>query len=257
MPRCLPLALLLASLICPAAFGQEKEKDEVEKIEPPKTPDTSDKRPDYNEAVKQIVDSTNAFRKEEGHLPVAVNKELTLTAEAFAKWMAKEDTYGHTADGQKPADRAKKQGYDYCIVLENIAYAFRSSGFETKPLAEGYFEGWKKSPGHRKNMLDTDVTETGVAIARSETTGYYYAVQMFGRPKSAAIVFKIENRAAEAVSYTIGEEKFDLEPRKIVTHTRCRPEEVKFPALNATIKPANGEAFVVSKDGGKVAVRKQ
>ncbi len=35
----------------------------------------------------------------------------------------------------------------------------------------------------RKNMLAPEVTETGVAVARSGKTGRYYAVQMFGRPR--------------------------------------------------------------------------
>ena len=45
-------------------------------------------------------------------------------------------------------------------------------------------------------MLDADATETGISVARSEHTGYYYAVQMFGRPKSDAIEFQISNRSS-------------------------------------------------------------
>jgi uncharacterized protein YkwD len=42
-------------------------------------------------------------------------------------------------------------------------------------------EGWKRSPGHRRNLLAREATQTGVAVARSDQ-GYYYAVQLFGRP---------------------------------------------------------------------------
>ena len=88
------------------------------------------------------------------------------TAQAFADYMARTDRYGHTADGNQPSDRAKARGYDYCIVLENIAYAFNSEGFTGEKLAGQFVTGWQNSPGHRRNMLDPDVTETGVAVLK-------------------------------------------------------------------------------------------
>src|SRR5262249_23921315 len=135
---------------------------------------SGEKMPDLAQATKSLIDSTNAFRKEEGRSSVSVNPKLTDTARYFADFMARTNKYGHNADGNRPADRAKKHGYDYCIVLENIAYQYNSRGFTTDELARGLFEAWKNSPGHRKNMLDPDVTETGVAIAHSDKSGYYY-----------------------------------------------------------------------------------
>ena len=44
-------------------------------------------------------------------------------------------------------------------------------------------EGWERSAAHRKNMLDRDATEIGVAVAHSPRTGRYYGVQVFGRPR--------------------------------------------------------------------------
>lgn len=43
--------------------------------------------------------------------------------------------------------------------------------------------------GHRTNMLDADVVETGVAIAPRTYKGHsdYFAVQLFGRPRSASV----------------------------------------------------------------------
>jgi len=41
-------------------------------------------------------------------------------------------------------------------------------------------------------MLDPDVTEIGVAIAQSEESQYFYAVQVFGRPKSLSIAFQFK-----------------------------------------------------------------
>ena len=99
---------------------------------------------------------------------MAVNPDLTDAARDFAAYMARTSRYGHTADGSRPADRAASHGYEYCVIAENIAYAFNSDGYTTEELGKTFVEGWKHSPGHRRNMLDPDVAETGVAVARSE-----------------------------------------------------------------------------------------
>jgi uncharacterized protein YkwD len=217
------------------------------------------KTPDLPKVVARIVDRTNDFRKAEKREPVKVNPDLTKAAEYFAKFMAESGKYGHEADGQKPADRAKKHGYDYCIVLENIAYMYNSEGFTTDGLGGGLVKGWRESPGHRKNMLDPDVTETGVAVARSEKTGYFYAVQMFGRPKSLAIEFKIANRSDAKLEYTVGEDRYTLEPRHLQTHSRCRPgEEIKFqePKGLEPVRVGPGDRFTVSGTNGNYQVQK-
>jgi uncharacterized protein YkwD len=249
----------LVTLLAPAAWGQSAQHDEVEVIKAPER--VPEPKADPAEAVKRILDGTNVFRKEQGRPGVTVSKELTETAAAFARYMAENDRFGHTADGRRPADRASKHGYEYCIVLENIAYEYSSRDFETADLAKGFVQGWIDSPGHRKNMLDPDVTQTGVAVARSAKTGYYYAVQLFGRPHSEAIEFSIANRAAEEVEYTIAGRKYRLGPQYTRTHTRCRPEEVKFTPVEGkelkAIKPGKGDHFVIRRDGDGVSVTKE
>ena len=213
--------------------------------------------PNLKEAERLIADQTNAFRKKEGHEPVKSNPKLTKTAADFAQFMAETTEYGHEADGNTPAERAEKHEYDYCIVLENIAYVFDPAGYTTVRLGTKFVTGWKESPGHRKNMLDPDVTETGVAIALSEKNGHYYAVQMFGRPKSAAITFKITNKVGEAVKYKVGETEYDLPPRLIRTHNLCRPTDVVFdtPADdNPTVRPKDGDEFTFHIVDGKVTL---
>ena len=241
--------------------------DEVKIIRPPDVkPAADEKKPDLPAAVKIIVDNTNAFRAKEGKSRVEPNAKLTAAAKYFADYMAGSDRYGHTADGKQPADRAEKHGYEYCIVLENIAYRYRASGFTTDDMGTGFFTGWRESPGHRKNMLDPEITETGVAIARSEKTGHYYAVQMFGRPKSKAIEFKITNQARVAVTYQIGEESYTLEPRSIRTHTRCRPADLILEPADKkadskskpeVVRPVNGDRLLVTQDKSGYRLRKE
>jgi uncharacterized protein YkwD len=207
---------------------------------------------DFEQVAKQIVDRTNQFRREQQRPPLTVNVTLTATAREFADWMAATDLYGHEADGRHPWDRAKAHGYAYCEVAENIAYVWRSKPFTADELVTEFIQGWEKSPGHRRNMLDPDLTELGVAVARSPDTGLYYAVQDFGRPRSLMIEFRVTNRAGAAVKYKVGDKTYDLQPRVVMTHELCRPAEVTLLAADgtaaATVRPATGDRFAV-RDG--------
>lgn len=42
--------------------------------------------------------------------PVDPNPKLTQTAQYFANYMARTNKYGHTADGSRPGERARKHG---------------------------------------------------------------------------------------------------------------------------------------------------
>lgn len=179
------------------------------------------KRVDSAVVAAQVEQRTNVLRKSNGLSPVAGNPSLTEAAQRFAEFMAASDEYGHRADGREPAERARAQGYDYCMVAENIALQFSSLGFRTDELAAQLMDGWEKSPSHRSNMLLPHVVDLGVGIARSPRTQRYYAVQMFARPKSAAVHFEIANRSDAAVRYDMNGEDFDLPPRVTRTHEGC------------------------------------
>lgn len=259
------LLLLLCFPFCVPANvqAQTAHGEETETIEPPATPESPNAaKADLDQVAALIIQHTNDLRREQGRKEVQRNGQLTDTARYFADYMASHDKYGHFADDNSPAGRARKHGYAYCLLNENIAYAFNSAGFGTRELAEELVEGWKKSPGHRKNMLDPDVTETGVAVAHSSKTGYYYAVQMFGRPVSQRLQFRITNKADRAVEYRVGEQTYSLPPRYTRTHQQCRPSELTLqPPRDSdkgtqgtpqTIKPADGSRYVIEpgRDGG-------
>jgi uncharacterized protein YkwD len=140
--------------------------------------------PDLGDVTRIVVDETNRLRQEHQLAPLRPNPRLTATAREFADYMARTDLYGHRADGREPAHRAEAHGYAYCLLAENIAYEFNSGGFETHELAADLTEGWARSSGHRRNILDDGATEIGVAVAHSPNSGRYYAVQMFGRPQA-------------------------------------------------------------------------
>jgi uncharacterized protein YkwD len=139
--------------------------------------------PDMARVAELVVEGTNHFRHDHGLGPVTPERRLSGAAREFAAYMAQADRLDHAADGRQPWGRARAQGYDYCLVAENIAFQYDSRGFATAQLAHELVSGWERSAGHRKNMLERDAVDTAVAIARSPRTGRYYAVQMFGRPR--------------------------------------------------------------------------
>ena len=260
-----PIMLALCLVSPPRLFAQTVDHDDVEVIHAPAFKAANEKKPDLVAVTKFVVDKTNDFRAKEGRSRVTPNTKLTEEAGGFAAYMAQTGRFGHTADGSRPAERAAKQGYEYCIVAENIAYEFNSAGFTTDELGEKFVRGWENSPGHRKNMLDPDVTETGVAIARSEKTGYYFAVQVFGRPKSLALQFKVVNDSDATVKYRVGDKAFSLPPRYTRTHEQCRPTKVTFELSigekatkeEQALEAVNGSRFVLTQDGDNLRVKKE
>lgn len=256
--------LLLIWFAFPAlVFAQVSEEDDLETMTSSEKAAHQPKAPDLAQVAKLIVQKTNEFRRDEGLENVQPNQELTETAKYFADYMAKTDRYGHQADGKRPSERAKQHGYEYCLVAENIAYQFSSAGFAAEELGVNFFDGWKSSPPHRKNMLNSAVTETGVAVAQSEQTGYFYGVQMFGRPKALQIEFQVANRADVDVEYRLGDRTFTLRPRFTRTHIRCRPTELtlqpqdKSQLQRNTVLPNDDDRFVITGAADQLTIHRE
>ena len=220
----LPFLLLAAGLSC-SALALAQRLDGAERI---------------------VFEATNDFRREQGLESVKSNPALAKAAQEFADYMARTDRYAHNADGRQPADRARSKGYDYCLVSENIAFQFSSAGFRTAELASGFVNGWKKSPGHRKNMLEPAATDAAVAMAHSDKSGRYYAVQMFGRPKSERIEFRISNGTQQNVKYQLGDKAHSLRPREARTHWLCGPDDLTLGEIK--MRPGQGERLIVTSD---------
>jgi hypothetical protein len=211
--------------------------------------------PDLPQTEVAIVALTNAFRKTSALQEVKPNPALTAAARAFAAYLAKTGKFAHDADGRKPEDRAQAQGYQYCLVAENLAWNLNSRGFDSAQLAREVVEGWKESPGHRENLLLRSATEIGVAVVRvPDRNPKFLSVQLFGRPESLQVTFSIQNRSGKAVHYTLGTETEVLQPRETVTHTDCdaRPLSVdKTDKAPSRFNPRDGDRFVVRPGAGR------
>ncbi len=158
----------------------------------------------------------------------------------------------HRANGITPVQRAEAAGYDYCVVRENIAYRMNTGDVTADSLIEVFVQGWIDSPPHRENMLADYITHTGVAVATTDNVTYY-AVQMFGRPKSASFRLKLTNDSDETKTIVFEtndqKEEVELQPRMIVTMTRCIPTKVSLAGSDEFKKIRSNATLRVTIDG--------
>ncbi len=129
----------------------------------------------YGATEARIFDLINAERRHQGLRPLVFNAQLNQMARIQAQNMAYYQKMAHVlpnATLPTLGDRAQYVGYPFMRLAENVALGY--------PNAETVVEGWMNSHGHRQNILDAGVIETGIAIARSATGGLYYC-QVFGR----------------------------------------------------------------------------
>ncbi len=94
------------------------------------------------------------YRSNNGLGAVTIDPELMRLATDQARAMAAAGKLDHSAS--RPfQDRIQKSGFDAALAVENIG-----AGYHT--LAEA-FSGWRDSPPHRANMLNSSVTRMGIA----------------------------------------------------------------------------------------------
>ncbi len=189
---------------------------------------------DTRDAERDIIDQTNAFRADNGLSSVVPNAILTAEARAFASFLAGAAVFSHTADGRTPSERAAVAGYRSCALAENIARIQGlqgergRQGVTADSLADRFVTGWERSPGHRRNMLDADVTETGVGVVAAPGADIFASVQVFGRPESMRYSFRIENLSGASVGYAFDGRAQRLDPRTSVMYTACASALLSF-----------------------------
>ncbi len=131
--------------------------------------------------VDRITQLTNEERAKVGLPALTTNSQLTAAAKKKAAHMLEEDYFAHISpSGVTPWFWINGEGYSYRVAGENLAIDFTE--------AEDVVAAWIASPGHKANMLHTDYTETGIAVATGEFQGgtSTIVVHMFGKPASAS-----------------------------------------------------------------------
>jgi uncharacterized protein YkwD len=131
--------------------------------------------------VKGIINITNQERQKNGLPLLKENSQLNQSAKIKADDMLKNQYFAHESlKGEGVSDLAKKTGYDYIVIGENLAMGnFKDDN--------DLVSAWMNSPGHRANILNSKYEEIGVAIVKGEFNGEqtWLAVQHFGRPIAA------------------------------------------------------------------------
>lgn len=259
---CRQLALAVAFLFPSLVVAQSVEEGDFHSSA--ENAPAATEKADLNRTAELILRETNQFRRREGRSELRVNPQLSRAAQKFAAYLARTDKFSHTADGRQPSDRVSAEGYRYCLVLENIAYRFNSTGFTSAALAQGFVSDWEHSPGHRKNLLDADVDEIGIGVAHSPETGRYYAVQDFGRPHSEAFHFDLVNGTGETIHYRANGKEYSLPPHYTMSHEMCRPPRVQVPRDaegkpedGKSVTPASGARLVIHEHDGQLDVEQQ
>lgn len=208
--------------------------------------------PNLDEVEAQILDLTNAFRREHKLGALRRDQSLDRAAKAYAGYLARTGKFSHTADGREFSDRIKAAGYAAYLGAENLALNGDSRGFTVRKLARDAVEGWKESPGHRKNMLTALAVDIGVGVAKTAGEQTYYSVQLFGRPEALRQKFSVENRAGLPVVIGVDGERKRLPERAILTLSTCRPTEIHLPPADGYRIGTRGPSRLVGSDGDRL-----
>lgn len=106
--------------------------------------------------VKTIFDDSNQARLRNGRRPLSWSSQLGSDSLQWSQHLARTGTFEHTTKN----------------VRENL---YTCSGCTTPT---GAVEAWLKSPGHRRNLLNTRATSMGIGIAQN-TKGEWIVTQRF------------------------------------------------------------------------------
>lgn len=134
---------------------------------------------DVAAAKQDIIDRTNALRKENGVAALRVNDRLMQAAQVRADEIAASGVYSHTRpDGRKSntVTDSKYTGEN----LHNISELYLEQ--QHKTLSEAVVELWSNSKAHADNMTSSRYGEIGVGLARGiDKDGFdcWYCVQVF------------------------------------------------------------------------------
>ena len=201
MTRTLAAALLALCLLGAAAQAQKPAR-RASSPRPDAATATADPAPaeadsfDAARLANLVFSQSNAERRRAGLQPLARSEALDAVAQGHSADMAKRNYFSHTSPGllkrETLADRLKADGVTYRRAAENIALypLVLSRTFQRGPgvsrevsrqgttygeLAASVVDGWMKSRGHRKNLLDPNQEHMGIGVALGMRDGLPYA----------------------------------------------------------------------------------
>lgn len=117
----------------------------------------------------------NKLRATYGLSPLSPALDLSDVAREHSNDMVERDYFAHQSpEGRDLRHRFARHGItNWRYIAENIAY---NRGYED-PVAAAV-EGWMNSPGHRRNILNKGLRESGIGVAIDDS-GRVYFTQVF------------------------------------------------------------------------------
>ena len=157
--------------------GEAPAKAEPDKPESQPEPTAPANDADVDAMKQDIIDRTNALRKENGIAALTTSDKLMQAAQVRADEMAAHTVYSHTRpDGQKFNTIT-----DCPYMAENI-HRIADWTLSEQTLAEQAVADWNASTTHHKNMLNPKLSEIGIGLARGVNDNgnpCWYCVQLF------------------------------------------------------------------------------
>jgi uncharacterized protein YkwD len=130
-----------------------------------------------NAQEREVLDLTNAARRNQGCGPLALDDSLVEAAGKHASDMVRRHYMDHkNPDGQNPGDRMAAAGWQGSGWGENIAAGYDS--------AQKVFAAWMNSDGHRANILNCKFDKIGIGFDPGQVKSQWGPgswVQDFGR----------------------------------------------------------------------------
>ena len=152
------------------------------KTEPDKTvsqPEVTAPAADVDAMKQDIVDRTNALRKENGIAALTTSDKLMQAAQVRADEMGANTVYSHT----RPDGRNFNTVTDCPYMAENIhRIATRYLSQHDVSLVEAAVDGWANSETHLRNIRNERLNAIGVGIAKGVNAAgeeSWYCVQLF------------------------------------------------------------------------------
>jgi uncharacterized YkwD family protein len=132
-------------------------------------PDNTDDRVgDYQE---KVVELTNQEREKNGLPALKPDSEVMDVAQKKSRDMAKNGYFSHTSPTYgSPFEMLRESGVDFTTAAENIA--------EGQQSPDAVVDGWMNSSGHRKNIMNKDVTHIGIGYSKD---GNYWTQMFIGK----------------------------------------------------------------------------
>ncbi len=192
-----------------------------------------------------LVDLTNDDRSTNALGELTVNPVLTAAAQAKADDMAAKGYFAHVSpEGKSSWYWFQQVGYKFSYAGENLAVDFSDS-----PDVE---RAWMNSPTHRKNILDGNFTEIGIAVARGTYKGHstIFVAQMFGAPAHAVATAPVRTvtSPAEPTAPALATTNTPVAPAPAVRRVAGAAASTSRLAVAPVVAPALTDKLVLGVD---------